>query len=155
MVPGSHRLFESIPDRYSDRLARIPEAIDHFRFPADDPQLLETPPIMPHLEAGDLLLWDSRTIHCSSPALETAPTIDSADLLRVASLVCMMPRARSNAEVVAQRRAAVVARTSTTNWSDCFIDADQFPQVLAASDRRFELPPIPSLTPAQQALVGA
>ncbi len=152
LIPGSHRLFDSIPDRYEARLARIDPTIDHFRYPADDPQLLSTPPIMPHLEAGDLLLWDSRTVHCSSPAL--APDPDHRDLLRAASLVCMMPAARSNPSVIARRRAAVADLTSTTNWSDRFIDADRFPQVLAESGRTFVLPPVPALTPAQQALVG-
>ena len=28
------------------------------------------PPIMPHVEAGDFLLWDSRIVHCSSPAID-------------------------------------------------------------------------------------
>lgn len=158
VVPGSHRLFESIPDRYEERLGRINQSIDHFRFPADDPQLTETPPIMCHLEAGDMLLWDSRTIHCSSPALEAPASNRDAkapSLLRAASLVCMMPKERSNPEVIARRRAAVATRTSTTNWSDRFIDADQFPQVLAASDRvQYRLPPIPQLTSRQEALVG-
>ncbi len=161
VVPGSHRLFESIPERYTDRLARIDSSIDHFRFPADDPQLAETPPIMPHLEAGDLLLWDSRTVHCSSPAIEQADddtaepegAARGASLLRAASLVCMMPRSKSNPSVIAKRRAAIERRTSTTNWSDRFIDADQFPQVLAA-DRTFELPPVPALTAEQEAMVG-
>jgi hypothetical protein len=148
MIPGSHKRFASIPDDYTDRLARIHSSIDHFRYPADDPQLAETPPIMAHLEAGDLLLWDSRTIHCSSPALvEPAASgqaggPDQAQLLRAVSLICFMPRARSNPEVIAQRKDAVQNRTSTTNWSDRFINADQFPQVLAAPDDY------------QQALVG-
>lgn len=158
VVPGSHRLFESIPARYPDRLARIDSSIDHFRFPADDPQLAATPPIMPHLEAGDLLLWDSRTVHCSSPAIEgesdAAATEAQASLLRAASLVCMMPKSKSNESVIARRRAAIDGRTSTTNWSDRFIDADKFPQVLEAADRSFDLPPIPKLTPEQVALVG-
>ncbi|MDG1876887.1 MAG: phytanoyl-CoA dioxygenase family protein [Acidimicrobiales bacterium] len=153
VVPGSHRFFESIPDRYTDRLARIAPSIDHFRFPADDPQLESTPPIMPHLEPGDLLLWDSRTIHCSSPALADESVAEPA-LLRIASLVCMMPKSRSNPEVIQSRRAALRSRTSTTNWSDRFINADRFPDVLAASDREFVLPPAPALTAEQDAMVG-
>ncbi len=153
MVPGSHRLFESIPERYEERLARIHPTIDHFRFPADDPQLADTPPIMAHLEAGDLLLWDSRTIHCSSPALEDSPD-PPAGLLRAVSLVCMMPKARSTPEIIDKRRAALATRTSTTNWSDRFIDADQFPQVLAAPNPGYRLPPVPRLTEDQRSLVG-
>lgn len=156
IIPGSHKQFESIPDRYTERLARIHPSIDHFRYPADDPQLVETPPVMAHLEAGDMLLWDSRTIHCSSPAIEDRqpdPNLPP-QLLRAVSLVCMMPKARSNPDVMAKRRAAIKTRTSTTNWSDRFIDADQFPQVLAAPDPGYRLPPVPALDSNQQALVG-
>lgn len=153
IVPGSHKMFASIPDVYPERLARIDASIDHFRFPADDPELSATPPIMPHLEAGDLLLWDSRTVHCSSPAID-ADGDSGTGLLRAASLVCMMPRSRSNASVIARRRQALADRTSTTNWSDRFIDADRFPQVRAEAERFFILPPVPQLSREQDALVG-
>ena len=153
IIPGSHKLFESIPDLYTERLGRIDSGIDHFRFPVDDPLLASSPPIMPHIEAGDLLLWDSRTVHCSSPAID-AEGDPRTGLLRAASLVCMMPRSRSNASVIARRRDALASRTSTTNWSDRFIDADQFPQILAEADRFFVLPPVPQLSPEQDALVG-
>jgi hypothetical protein len=158
VVPGSHKWFAEIPQRYAERLGRLPETLDHFRFPADDPQLQDTPPIMCHMEAGDMMLWDSRTVHCSSPGLEPGPEPDQAappTLLRVASLICMMPRSRSNDEVIARRRDAVANRTSTTNWSDRWINADEFPQVLAAGDPgRYVLPPIPQLDDYQLALVG-
>lgn len=162
IIPRSHRLFESIPERYADRLAKVPASVDHFRYPADDPQLVETPPIMPHLEAGDLLLWDSRTIHCSSPGPPTplgrseppAGTRNGTPALtRAVSLVCMMPRAKSSAPVIERRRRALASRTSTTNWSDRFINADKFPEVMG-SDRTYRLPPEPELDPLQQALVG-
>jgi len=156
-VPGSHKWFAEIPERYTERLARIPEMQDHFRFPLDDPQLKGTPPIMAHMEAGDMMLWDSRTVHCSSPGPQKEVSTDLAapELLRVASLVCMMPRAHSNPEVIAQRRAAVTTRTSTTNWSDRWINADQFPMVLSEGDpTKYQLPPVPELDEYQLALVG-
>jgi hypothetical protein len=157
LIPGSHKWFPDIPDRYADRLGRLPEWLDHFRFPVDDPRLQETPPVMCHVEAGDMMLWDSRTVHCSSPGLEPASASDSAtpSLIRVASLVCMMPRSRSNDEVIAQRRTAVNARTSTTNWSDRFFSTDDYPEMLQADDLgKYQLPPVPQLTEHQLALVG-
>lgn len=156
VVPGSHKWFADIPTRYTDRLAAIPEDQDHFRFPMDDPQLKESPPIMAHMVAGDMMLWDSRTVHCSSPGTGAPVTDRSAPaLLRVASLVCMMPRAHSNEEVIAMRRAAVTNRISTTNWSDRWINADEFPMVLAAGDpTKYRLPPVPELNEQQRALVG-
>ena len=66
----------------------------------------------------------------------------------------MMPKSRSNEAVLTKRRAAVAGRTSTTNWSDRFINADRFPQVAAIDTSRYTLPPVPKLTPEQQSLVG-
>lgn len=153
IVPGSHRLFEHIPDQYTERLDRIHPSIDHFRFPNDDPNLAENQPIMCHMEAGDLLLWDSRTIHCSAPSLATPSK--SNELLRAASLVCMMPRAKSNPAVIEKRKQAVAKVTSTTNWSDRFIDADAFPNILADPQRDiYQWPDVPELNTNQLRMVG-
>ena len=47
----------------------------------------------------------------------------------------MMPKEKSNEEVIAQRREAVEKLISTTNWSDTFTNSDEFPQILEADDR--------------------
>lgn len=153
LIPGSHKKFATIPDVYPQRLGRVPVGVDHFRFPSDDPMLAGTPPIMCHMEAGDMLLWDSRTIHCSSPGIE-AP-VAKAELMRAVSLVCMMPKRLTSADVIAQRRHAVDAVISTTNWTDKFVNADRFPQITQAPDiERFRRPRPPVLNAWQQALVG-
>ena len=153
VVPGSHKRFQNIPDDYAERLARIHPSIDHFRFPNDDPGLKGSKPIMAEMSAGDLLLWDSRTIHCSAPGTKEMKTTEQ--LLRAASLVCMMPRSKSNPEVIAKRKLAVEALTSTTNWSDRFINADEFPQITAVEDRdKYVWPPVPKLNENQLRMVG-
>ena len=157
LIPGSHSWFPDIPVRYGERLERVPVWLDHFRFPADDPRLQDTPPVMCHMEAGDMMLWDSRTVHCSSPGLEPAPPSDptAPSLIRAASLVCMMPKAGASDELIAQRRSAVDTVTSTTNWCDRFFSTDDYPEMLSADDLgRFHLPPAPQLTDRQRALVG-
>ena len=79
----------------------------------------------------------------------------SSELLRAASLVCMMPRSKSNPDVIARRKAAVATRTSTTNWSDRFINADKFPQIAAVEDSdKYAWPPEPQLNHNQMRLVG-
>ena len=109
LIPGSHKTFASIPEAYPQRLGRIPLDVDHFRFPADDPLLAGTPPIMCHLEAGDLLFWDSRTIHCSSSGLE-APistlTTCTADEVPPASARKHRTRAFAPTEAATHRSAA-------------------------------------------------
>jgi len=153
VVPGSHKRFETIPHDYAERLARIHPSIDHFRFPNDDPGLKGSKPIMAELSAGDLLLWDSRTIHCSAPGNKEPES--KVQLLRAASLVCMMPRSKSNAEVIAKRKTAVETLTSTTNWSDRFINADEFPQITAVEDGdKYIWPPAPRLNRNQMRMVG-
>ena len=112
---------------------------------------------MAHLEAGDLMLWDSRTVHCSSPGIEPAASSDAANpaLIRAASLVCMMPKSTASDEVIAQRRAALATQTSTTNWSDRFISTDTYIEMQRAENLdRFQLPPAPQLTEGQMDLVG-
>lgn len=157
LIPKSHKWFAGIPDTYAERLGKLPEWLDHFRFPVDDPRLQETPPIMAHMEAGDMMLWDSRTVHCSSPGIEPAIASDPSapSLIRAASLVCMMPRSKATEDVIAKRRAAVGAVISTTNWTDRFFSTDDYPEMLEAENlSRFNLPPPPRLTRDQLALVG-
>jgi hypothetical protein len=153
LIPGSHMLFETIPRVYPERLGRLPLDLDHFRFPSDDPLLSGTPPIMCHLEPGDMLLWDSRTIHCSSGSLE--PPEPRAELMRAVSLVCMMPRRLTPPAVLEQRKHAVEAVISTTNWTDRFINADRFsPMMAEPHPERFRRPAPPVLDEAQRRMVG-
>ncbi len=153
LISGSHKKFHTIPDVYPERLGRVPLTVDHFRFPSDDPMLNGTPPVMCHMEAGDLLLWDSRTIHCSSTALETPDA--KPELMRAIGLVCMMPKRLTAADVLEQRKRAVEGVISTTNWTDRFINADKFPQITQAPDiERYRRPAPPVLNDYQRALVG-
>ena len=153
MVPGSHKFFKNIPQEYEERLAKLPLGVDHFRFPNDDPKLSSQKPIMCHMEVGDMLLWDSRTIHCSNSG--TSLSKGTKELVRAASLVCMMPKEKSNPEVIKKRREAVKKVISTTNWSDKFRNADEFPIILEANDRgKYKWPDKPNLSAYQKDLVG-
>jgi len=158
LIPQSHRWFSDIPQTYAERLARLPTWLDHFRFPVDDPRLATTPPVMCHMEAGDMMLWDSRTVHCSSPGLEPPLAVSNdtaSSLIRAVSLVCMMPRSLADEGVIAKRRAAVATRTSTTNWSDRFFSTDDYVEMQDPEQvSRYQLPPVPQLSEEQLALVG-
>jgi len=165
LIPKSHMDFPNIKDKYPERVAKVPRQIDHFRYPANDPLLTtgaKNHPIMCHLEVGDMLLWDSRTIHCSGPGLEDPATADPV-LARAVSLVCMMPRSLCPEEVMEIRKRAPLERKSTTNWSDRWIPLDESDAILAHKDMekypdtegyKYAILDPPRLTPYQLKLVG-
>jgi hypothetical protein len=67
----------------------------------------------------------------------------------------MMPRRLTPPVVLEQRKRAVERVISTTNWTDRFINADKFPQILAEPHpERFRRPPAPVLNESQRRLVG-
>lgn len=150
LVPGSHKDHDQVASRYSKRLQRVPTYVDHFRYPSNDPLLK---PATVHLEPGDLLLWDSRTVHCSGPGQgDVAP---APKLLRAVSLVCMMPRAAATAEVLEQRKTAPAQLISTTNWTDRFVDIDKnYPELRDGARSKYTLPQEPSLDAHELRLVG-
>ena len=133
-------------------LSRIHPSIDHFRFPNDDPGLMDAKPIMAEMAAGDLLLWDSRTIHCSAPGLKDPES--SLELLRAASLVCMMPRSNqiqtSSPGERRRLRPALQRQTGAIALSTQII-----PQIAAVEDSdKYAWPPEPELNHNQMRLAG-
>lgn len=117
--------------------------------------------IMSHMEPGDLLLWDSRILHCSSPGVDPAKPGAPTELTRMVSLVCMMPRELSSPEVLQWRKnEAVPNLIGTTNWTDRVVNADDFPNIKAVAERdaargiRKPPSPLPKLSRAQLELVG-
>jgi hypothetical protein len=159
LIPGSHLdHFPNITRNYPERFSKLPHGLDHFRFPANDPKLNGVQ--MTHMEPGDMLLWDSRVVHCSSPGPETSGTAEQLRALtRVCSLVCMMPRELSSPEVLQWRKTrALEDRISTTNWTDRIVNIDEAPnikEVKSRDDARGVVkPPLPKLTAYQKRLVG-
>ena len=70
-------------------------------------------------KAGDLVLWDSRTMHCNTPAIEppsAANGYSESELLRAVVYVCMTPRRFASASTLSQRRRAALVGLGTTHW---------------------------------------
>ena len=131
----------------------MPLDIDHFRFPHDDPKLSSEPAVMAHMEPGDMLLWDSRTIHCSSSGSSLPEGTN--DLIRAASLICMMPKELSSKEILEKRIHAAENLVSTTNWTNDFRNADEFPIILEAENRdQYKWPKKPNLSDYQKELIA-
>eukprot|EP00304_Pavlova_gyrans_P005721 CAMPEP_0206039682 /NCGR_PEP_ID=MMETSP1466-20131121/4918_1 /ASSEMBLY_ACC=CAM_ASM_001126 /TAXON_ID=44452 /ORGANISM="Pavlova gyrans, Strain CCMP608" /LENGTH=333 /DNA_ID=CAMNT_0053414333 /DNA_START=50 /DNA_END=1051 /DNA_ORIENTATION=+ len=116
VIPGSHRMHHTLADRY-------PHVHDDYvHLARDDPVLRavcagEMPPAtLVQCEAGDLVLWDSRVVHCNTPALVRAPEQGMPRLLRLVTYVCMAPRAWADDETLAARRCAVDDFATSTHW---------------------------------------
>eukprot|EP00601_Ochromonadales_sp_CCMP2298_P020096 CAMPEP_0173305026 /NCGR_PEP_ID=MMETSP1143-20121109/19764_1 /TAXON_ID=483371 /ORGANISM="non described non described, Strain CCMP2298" /LENGTH=400 /DNA_ID=CAMNT_0014245897 /DNA_START=16 /DNA_END=1214 /DNA_ORIENTATION=+ len=68
LVPGSHKEHEALCGRAPGSKMRV----DFVPVPPQDPLFLDREVILVCARAGDLILWDSRTVHCNSPALSMA-----------------------------------------------------------------------------------
>jgi len=111
---------------------------DFVRVNGDDPVMREG--VLIKAQAGDLILWDSRLIHCNTPALNTGYTksfmynIDDEDkveqpkaaamnepssgwdIIRLVAYVCMVPKSTCTEEVLESRRNAFINRSPSSHW---------------------------------------
>lgn len=107
-IPGSHRFHDSLVDKHAT------SDDNYMKIPADAPCLQDSQ-ILPRCLAGDLLLWDSRTVHCSSPAL-VRPSAPPDRLLRMASYICMLPADRADEDVIKKRIEMYQCNVTGTHW---------------------------------------
>jgi len=129
VVPRSHKMIDEAFARIPDLCSK--KARDYFRTPEDLEFWVEARnaitrdetnrhdllPVKLVLEAGDLVLWDSRTIHCSHPA--TKDDLSSKNRLkRLAAYICMTPSASATnlEELVKYRVLAFQKGITTTHW---------------------------------------
>lgn len=118
VVPGSHH--------HHDELMSYAGfgKTDFVAVPRDDPQVHRAKLVC--CESGDLVLWDSRTVHCNTPALEAdVPTSATAfealgypagELLRAVTYVCMTPKKLADAETLQMRKQAFVLGVGSSHW---------------------------------------
>ena len=153
LLPGSHKFFSR---ETHERIhgARLGQLRDYVPTPRTDALVLGARAIVPLLEPGDLLLWDSRTTHCSAPATEGAA---NDALARAACLVCFTPRDKADDAILAARRDAARNGATTTHYPHACV-LTKFHEDYASLDddvkRRYRAPPPPALTDADWAYVG-
>lgn len=82
--------------------------------PPSDPILSEKKRLIT-CKAGDMILWDSRTIHCNSPAL-ARPDSSPTELLRAVVYVCMTPREKASPDVLRSRCRGCLEFVTTSHW---------------------------------------
>jgi len=121
VIPGSHKHHTEMCER-----SEIAKNIGDFVPVDNDDSLLDNGAVLLCAEPGDLILWDSRTIHCNSPALGETAEVDKKDnsrLLRACGYVCMTPSSFATKEVLAQRKEGYIHNYSTSHWPQAFVVA--------------------------------
>lgn len=134
VVPGSHHHHDELMSYAGFGRA------DFIPVPKNDPQVLHA--ILVCCEAGDMVLWDSRSVHCNTPASEAdAPTEATAkalgcpvtELLRAVTYVCMTPKALADAETLQLRKQAFALGVGSSHWPSPMQPITRIPpNVLAA-----------------------
>jgi hypothetical protein len=85
LVPYSHKNFINLQfvnveeQVWGDFITIPPELTEHIN------------PCLIQCKAGDLVLWDSRTFHCNTPALIDQQDDTTTNLLRLVAYICMSP----------------------------------------------------------------
>mmetsp|Transcript_11874 Transcript_11874/g.21703 ORF Transcript_11874/g.21703 Transcript_11874/m.21703 type:complete len:351 (-) Transcript_11874:124-1176(-) len=107
VIPGSHH-------RHQEVLRYAKDDAD-FVVPGDSSSVMSMPKRLVTSRAGDLILWDSRTVHCNTPAVST-PTAPGSRLLRACVYVCMTPKAWADKRTLEDRRKGYEIRVTTSHW---------------------------------------
>ena len=139
--------------------ARLPR--DFVMLDENHPVLKSSPQKLVTLKAGDLALWDSRTVHCNTPAspafcaanLAARPHSDDIDrdLIRLTGYVCMVPRSRASPEVLTRRRVCVHLGMQTSHWPDANIHPHPAHEEIVGDNGGEHL--LAGLSPEERALV--
>ena len=143
MVPRSWQRHQKVTERIYRAAPRTPREQQFLMVPAND-QILKRPH-KPHLvrcKAGDAIIWDSRTVHCSTPSLRnrdqdkppamaaearrSTPAVAEGSWLaaddqrprpaRAVVYASMVPRSRATDEVLLARQDALRNGVTCTHW---------------------------------------
>jgi hypothetical protein len=130
VAPGSHKQHKEVCERAHAHDMQG----DFVPVQAEDPVFVSGGKLV-CAKAGDLVLWDSRCVHCNTPgvmktgtetgaeqtgilASATSPLADAsapAELIRVAAYVCMTPAAWASPEVLVKRKHAFINNVSLSH----------------------------------------
>ena len=128
MIPKSHLKHNEICER-----VHWPQHSDYIPIPKRDRMFDDFRDIggyLVHYKAGDLVLWDGRTVHCNGPSAESElKNISDKDqknknqwsLMRMVIYICMGPRYKANNEILKKRQEiAFNMHVTSTHWPQYF-----------------------------------
>lgn len=145
VMPGSHHLHgEWVTSRHFDSDFCLLEQAQPER-----EVLRGLPQQLVSCQAGDLVLWDSRTVHCNTHA-ETPPTSPVGELLRVAIYVCHIPTSQATTRDLELRRTAYERGLSCNHWP---LFGDENLHIFENNWDRYEPPALAGTTDGRQSLV--
>lgn len=121
VIPGSHKSFKKM-----NSLVGEGDMDDYLRLPSTWTDQLKQSPKLVTCHAGDFICWDSRTIHCNTPAIEVTASNSSATvssssvtpkLQRLVSYICMTPALPlDDCSLQAKRKRAAQAFETHSHW---------------------------------------
>lgn len=114
VVDRSHSsFFPQLAERFRSEIDATGGA-DYFVIPRAAVPELRQDQLVARLHKGDLLVWDSRTVHCSAP--NTQPFPSASTLKRAVAYVSMVPSSLVPDHVLHARHAAITHGHTTTHW---------------------------------------
>jgi len=105
--------------------------------------ILSKPTKLLTAQAGDLILWDSRTLHGGLVGTGEVTPETPSQIARMSQTVCMLPRDRATANVLAKRKVGFTNGHGFTHWPN---------EIRITSQARASYKPI-ELTPEQALLL--
>ena len=132
VIPGSHLYHEE----FCSRIPSVANYGDFLPIAISDEILQTCNGNLIGAQAGDLILWDSRTIHCNTPAPAAlgeqwahdvkvqqhtrvgGATLNSTEdeIIRLVAYVCMVPKSLASRDHIRQRKFQFCARMGTSHW---------------------------------------
>ena len=178
VVPRSHKKHAQVTKRVYAARPSTPTEQQFLMLPPNDPILSK--PRRPHLvrvRAGDSVLWDSRMVHCSTPALHSSPDVSQDSNLhslneptaaseavelsgamqpsglvqpsRVVVYASLAPRRLATDATLIDRQRALCTRTTCTHWP---YEMHCLPPPAAMGERPSD--PLTHVLPVHKQLVG-
>ena len=112
LLKGSHREHAAMFERYG--VDTDEEVWQFLPLEENDPLVSSCETVQPSLEVGDVVLWDSRTVHAVTPPRDAAAS-------RLVAYVCMVPRTFASARTLERRRLAFESGMYSTHWPHLFV----------------------------------